>query len=223
MKINPYYIKRLPKSHPKRLAYTLGARANEWQSRVFFDEYALPLLRIETLPPAPVASWTETQVSPEQASYLLWGLRAAEGIQGLVVEVGAWRGVTTAYLAMATAKEVLAIDPYIGDANEENYKCFCERTSMLTNVNCIREPFGQAIRNWRWGSVAFVFIDAAHDYVNVSHDLAATRSVLSNQGIVALHDTDNIAFSGCRRAVHEAIGDFRLLAHIDNLVLLRGP
>lgn len=223
MNIDPYHIKRLRKSHPKRLAYTLYARATEWQSRLFFEEYVLPLIRIEALPPAPVASWSETQVSPEQASYLLWGLHAAQRVHGVVVEVGAWRGVTTAYLAIATKKEIIAIDPYIGDANEENYKRFCERTSMLTNVNCIREPFGQAIRNWRWGSIAFIFIDAAHDYVNVSHDLAATRPLLSRQGIVALHDTDNKVFSGCRRAVHEAIGDFHLLAHIDNLVLLRGP
>lgn len=223
MNIDPFLIKRLPKYHPKRLAYTLRARVMEWQARLFFDEYASPLLEIGELPPRPEASWSETQVSAVQATYLLWGLGVTQWIDGVVVEVGAWRGVTTEYLAKATTKEVLAIDPYIGDANEENYRRFCERTSMLSNVRCIRKPFGDAIRNWHWGSVAFIFIDAAHDYVNVSHDLAAVRPLLCHQGIVALHDTDYKAFSGCRRAVYEAIGDFRLLAHIDNLVLLRGP
>jgi hypothetical protein len=111
MTIGPYLIKRLPKHHLKRVVYALWARLADRYSRVFFEEYALPEKLISELPLAPEADWNETQVNPEQARYLLWGLRCTESLPGCIVEVGSWRGVTTAYLAGNTTATVIAIDP----------------------------------------------------------------------------------------------------------------
>lgn len=51
MKIDPFFIKRLPKTAPKRLLYTLNARLQDRLSRYFFEEYALPLKSLDPLPP----------------------------------------------------------------------------------------------------------------------------------------------------------------------------
>jgi predicted O-methyltransferase YrrM len=223
MRIDPYLIKHLPKRHHKRLLYTLWARSAERYSRYFFKEYELPEKTLSDMPAAPQAAWDETQVTAEQARYLLWGLQKTDDLDGCVVEVGSWRGVTTAYLANNTGAPVVAIDPWIGDKNEANWRSFLARTASCANVVCQRKPFGQAVREWAYGPVRFIFIDAAHDYANVAHDLASGRRLMAPGGMIALHDTDNIEFAGCRRAVYESAEHYELAAHVPNLVLLRVP
>jgi predicted O-methyltransferase YrrM len=222
MRIDPYYIKRLAKGHPKRLLWTAWARSADFYSHFLFDEYQIPWKDVKsTLPQVPEADWRDTQVQPVQAAYLLWALQAADGMEGCVVEVGSWRGVTTSYLAQATKAPVIAIDPFIGDANETNLHVFQSRTEGYQNVSLIRQPFGAAVREWKHGAVKFVFVDAAHDYANVAHDLALAHWMTSAGGIIALHDTDDAAFPGCRRAVYERLDAFGLVAHIANLVVLQ--
>jgi predicted O-methyltransferase YrrM len=222
MQIDPYFVKRLSKTHPKRLAYTLWARSADRYSRFFFEEYRVPWKQLPSgLPPAPNADWRETQVEPIQAAHLLWALQATDNIEGCVVEVGSWRGVTTAYLAQATQVPVIAIDPFIGDSNDANFRVFQSRTQGCPNVRLIRQPFGAAAREWKCGPVRFIFVDATHDYANVAHDLALARWLTPAGGIIAMHDTDNAAFAGCSRAVYERLDEFDLVAHIANLVLLR--
>jgi predicted O-methyltransferase YrrM len=221
MKIDPYFIKRLPKFHHKRLLYTLNARLQERFSRYFFEEYALPIKTLESLPSAPSAQWSETQVEPEQARYLMHMLQRTEHQPGCVVEVGCWRGATTEWMAASTKRTVVAIDPWIGDQNDTNYQAFKSRTVNRHNVLVERKTFGEAIREWNHGPVSFAFIDAAHDYVNVSHDLAAVQQIMAPEGIMAFHDTDNIRFAGCRRALFNEIERFDLIAHVPNLSILR--
>lgn len=159
MQIDPYFVKRLRKTHPKRLFYTLWARLADLYSCVFFDEYQIQWKELQCrLPPTPVAEWIETQVQPRQATYLLWALQATDTLDGCVVEVGAWRGVTTAYLAQATKAQVIAIDPFIGDTNEANFRAFQSRIQGYENVHFIRQPFGASARDWKYGPVRFIFV-----------------------------------------------------------------
>lgn len=221
MRIDPSAIKQFPKYHYKRLLYTLWSRLTERHSRLFFEEYALPETLVSDLPPAPEADWSDTQVLPEQARYLLWGLRSTENVPGSVVEVGSWRGVTTAYLAGNTSATVVAIDPWIGDWNQPNLQAFLARTARFSNIVRVRKAFGAAVRDWSYGPARFIFIDAVHDYANVAHDLEAARRFMVPGGIIALHDTDDLRFPGCRRAVYEISEQNDLAAHVDGLVLLR--
>ncbi len=222
MRIDPFFIKRLPKTSPKRVIWTLWARAAEYYSRFFFEEHQIPWKALEgPLPVPPQADWGDTQVQPEQAVCLLAGLSATEGVAGCVVEVGSWKGVSTAYLARATKESVIAIDPFIGPKNEENLERFRDRTKTFPNVRLIRKAFGAAATGWQYGPARFIFIDGTHDYANVSHDLACARRIVAAGGIIAFHDTDEPAFSGCRRAVYEELEQFEIFAHIRNLVLLK--
>ena len=221
MRIDPSLVKRLSKRHPKRILYTVWARLSNYSSRFFFDEYKLPIRTLTELPPAPSVRWEETQVVQLQAQYLLWALRETESVEGCVVEVGAWRGVTTSVLASHTSAVVVAIDPWIGPLNEVNLNAFLDATSSFSNVVYERKTFGQAVREWNHGPARLIFIDAAHDYANVAHDLAAARRLICDGGMIALHDTDNAAFPGCRRAVYEVAEQYELAAHIGDLTIFK--
>ena len=219
MHIDPYYLKRYSKLHPKRLIYTLQARAQDRLSKFFFPEYELPKKLISNLPETPVLEWSETQVEPDHARYLLYALSLTEPLGGIVVEVGAWRGVSTAFFAKNSIRGVFAIDPWIGAG--ENYEAFRARTSPHCNIVPLKMTCGQAYREQLLEGASFAFIDAQHDYNSVSHDLTVITSLMKSGGLIALHDTDNPMFAGCRRAVFEQAHHYDLLAHIPNLTIFR--
>ena len=104
---------------------------------------------------------------------------------------------------------------------EEDLVLFKKNTASFDNVSLIRKTSGEASRSWKLGPVSFVFIDAVHDYVNTSFDIEAWTSKLVTNGIVAIHDTDDIHFAGTRRAAYEALRRTDLVAHVDNLVILK--
>jgi predicted O-methyltransferase YrrM len=221
MLIDPYFIKRLPRTHPKRLLYTAWCRGVDYSSKLFFDEYGLPMLEVEGAPQPPAdVVWGDTQVDAKQMSQLLHALRLVAEMEGVAVEIGAWRGVTTRLLAQATPKTVFAVDPYIGSGSEGNFKAFQDRVAGLRNVVLLRMTSGEAARSWHHGPICFAFVDAAHDYANVAHDVRAWRPHLLPGALMAFHDTDNPDFAGCRRAVFEVADQFRLIAHVPNLVIL---
>jgi hypothetical protein len=222
--IDPYLLKRYPKWHLKRVIFTAWCQLSERYSHSFFEEYKIPFVDPwGASNSVPDASWDDTQVTPTQSTYLLRALRLADATEGCVVEVGSWRGVTTQYLAAATDSKVVGIDPFIGPLNEVNLRSFQERTATLPNVKLRRQTFGEAVRSWDEGLARFIFIDAAHDYTNVFHDLAAAQRITSSGAVIALHDTDDPNCAGCRRAVYEQLEKFELVVHIPNLVILRRP
>ena len=139
----------------------------------------------------------------------------------VIVEVGCFRGVTTQALAKATARKVIAVDPYIGYGGfEEDYAQFKKNTELLSNVVHERKASGEAVKSWDYSPVSLVFIDAVHDYVNTAFDIEAWSSLLVEGGMVACHDTDQKCFAGTRKAVFEVSSQFTLFAHPDNLTIL---
>jgi Methyltransferase domain len=224
MRTDPFAIKRLPKWHPRRLAFKSHAMTIEWEARRRYDRYALPEKILPDLPVlSPEISWENTSVTTLQMQHLLHALAMTERFAGtVVVEVGSYRGETTRSLAGATARTIVAVDPYSGYGGAEvEYEHFCRQASGLGNVVLERTTSGAAARQWRHGPVSFLFIDAVHDYVNTAFDIATWAPLLVPGGILALHDTDQEIFAGTRRAAFETHGRdrFELLAHPSNLTL----
>lgn len=116
---------------------------------------------------------------------------------------------------------VVAVDPWIGDRNDEKYLAFVARMSRLNDIAAERMTIGDAMRNWSHGAVCVAFVDAAHDYVIVAHDVSAIQRIIGKEGYIAFHDTDNIAFADCRRAIFEEMERFELVAHIPKLVIAK--
>jgi hypothetical protein len=222
---DPFVIKRLPKWHPRRLAFKTHTMKIERDARRRYERYALTEKVLADLPLLDhEIAWQNTSVTPLQMQHLLHALGLTERFADtVVVEVGSFRGETTRCLARATARTIVAVDPYSGYGGAEaELDVFRERASGLKNVVLKRATSGVAARGWRHGPVSLLFIDAVHDYVNTSFDIATWSPLLVPGAILALHDTDQEIFAGTRRAAFEAHGDgrFELLAHPANLTLL---
>ena len=229
MKTDPFRLKEYPKWDPRRAIPNLFARIQEAYTRAKFEAYELPhhTLTTTSLLEAPDFEEEDTAVTPIHMQHLQaaarYGLQAVSG--GVVVEVGCYRGVTTQVLANTVAPNTLvAIDPFIGwGGADKDYSVFQSRTDNLSNIQHERVTSGEAARNWSFGTIGFVFIDAVHDYWNTKHDLHAWSEHLATGGLIASHDTDQLQFAGTRRAVYEMSQkeSFEIFAHVENLVILR--
>jgi hypothetical protein len=219
MSTDPFAVKRLPKWHPRRLAFKSRAISDEWEARRRFGRYALPE---KVLAGLPEVAWENTSVTLLQMRHLLHALAMTEHLAGtVVVEVGAYRRETTRCLARATSRTIVAVDPFIGYGGAESeYRQFQTRIAGLGNVVHERKTSGEAAQAWAHGPVSLMFTDAVHDYVNTSFDIETWSRMLVPGGVLALHDTDHEGFPGTRRTAFEALGRFDLLAHPPNLTLL---
>jgi predicted O-methyltransferase YrrM len=122
------------------------------------------------------------------------------------VEIGSWRGKSTAYLAVEivnSGKKIKldCVDTWQGSLNEElhqtdpsvvNDTLFDEFVSNMKPVEGyytpVRSTSTEAANLYEDGSLDFVFIDAQHDYESVTSDIAAWISKVKPGGILAGHD-----------------------------------
>ena len=193
----------LPLWHPKRLtSKALGVLSNGACAALFNNRY--------------VQKWSaapdKKQISPEtqsdgltltekQRSFLLDCMREIEDIDGYLVELGAWEGETTRFLAQATNKKIVAVDRYFErwPPAAGALECFQSNTSDLENIELIRNTTYSAGKNF-YGRVALIFIDAQHDFLNTFADFQAWTRHLVDSGICVFHDIDSPQFPGTRVA-----------------------
>lgn len=147
-----------------------------------------------------------TAVTTGQLDLLLRGVAATEDVPGAIVEIGSYRGITTRALARTTKREVVAVDPYVGDGGHlRDMALFQEHTAGLANVRHLRLSSDRAFDEWNGGAVSLVFVDAIHEYVHAWYDFAAWSTLVPAGGIVAFHDVD--LFPGvnrvCRKILRE--------------------
>lgn len=223
--IDPFAVKRHPKWHPLRVATVASSRGLEVISRALFLRAALPFVTIPDAERETDGPLEDTAVTRRQLAYLRHALAAAEHTAGTVaVEVGAFRGATTRRLASSTRLHYVVVDPYAGyGGGEQDLIAFQARIVGLTNVEHHRLTSGTAARAWRHGAIGFLFVDAVHDFVNTSFDLAAWSPLLAPGALVAMHDTDAYAYAGTRLAAWRFARGRELVAHIENLVIVRMP
>lgn len=128
------------------------------------------------------------------------------------VEIGVWKGKSASYMAVElinNKKQIKfdCIDTWEGSAEhlEESseafepnlvldkdwiWKCFNNNIAPVKNIiNPIRKHSLEAVKLYQDNSVDFVFIDASHDFDNVTNDLKAWYpKVKLKTGIMAGHD-----------------------------------
>jgi cephalosporin hydroxylase len=133
------------------------------------------------------------------------------------VEVGCWKGKSVAYWAVEainSGKKITidAVDTWEGseeimdDEHVKNgtlYELFLSNISPLREViNPIRLSSVEASKRYEDNSLDVVFIDAAHDYENVSQDIKCWLPKVKQGGYIAGHDYFVLAY-GVRKAVDE--------------------
>lgn len=137
------------------------------------------------------------------------------------VEVGCWKGRSTAFLAVEIINSgkvigLWCVDTWLGSAEKKHqddpavingmlYKEFRRNLAPIDTrsdfyIVEIRTPSVQAAATFENASLDFVMIDAAHDYDNVLADLTAWWPKIKPGGVMA---GDDYHFSGVNKAVNE--------------------
>jgi ADP-heptose:LPS heptosyltransferase len=134
------------------------------------------------------------------------------------VEIGAWKGKSTAFMAVEIANSNKKIEFYTIDTwegSKENFededvinKTLYEK--FLSNINpvkdfvkIIKSDSVKAADNFENESVDFLFIDGSHEYDDVKKDLIAWFPKVKIGGTIAGHD-----YSGDWSSVKKAVDDF---------------
>lgn len=133
------------------------------------------------------------------------------------VEIGSWKGRSSSYMAVEiinSGKNIQfdCIDTWMGSEEhvipelESNpdwlYEEFLKYILPVNHVvNPIRKPSLEAVNLYPDRSLDFVFIDAAHDYINVKKDILSWYPKVKIGGIIAGHDYPY--WGGVKRAVDE--------------------
>lgn len=168
------------------------------------------------------ATFKDTTVTAGQRDVLLRAVRATESLNLPIVELGAWRGVTTAAIAMATRRRLYAVDPYRDPSGDEaDLRAMRGRTRKFANVKHIRMSSGEAAKALRDERFSMVFVDAIHDYLNTWFDFKVWGSLVTPGGMIAFHDVDDHvgANLACRRILKAS--RFALWGYCPNLAIFQ--
>ena len=139
-------------------------------------------------------------------------------MDGKIVEVGSWKGKSTAFLLVEAWNkspriEIYAVDTWLGSEEHAGEECIKNGTlydEFLANVKPVSRQLVPLRMTSLKGANFFpdqcldsVFIDAAHDYENLKADIAAWLPKVKKGGIIAGHDY-MCGWPGVDRAVAEA-------------------
>lgn len=159
---------------------------------------------------------------------------AQEVEHGKIVEIGSYHGRSTIALAYGAYKSqsiVYAIDPHhahiAGDYlfSPSDLHPFMEnllRTNLAKYVRIINLPSMLAVASFdeKW-PIDLVWIDGAHDYLDVKDDFNFWGDLVSKSGKIAVHDYT--AWEAPTRVVDEALtsGDWEIDRQVDFIVVLK--
>jgi predicted O-methyltransferase YrrM len=154
----------------------------------------------------------------------LYDLVSKEYSEGIFVEVGAWVGRSTAYLAsvISPAIKLYVVDTWQGSFGQDPqsekayrsllqknegdvFRVFLEnmtRWGYIHAMTPLRMRSLQAARLFRDDSLTFCFVDAGHDYASVKQDLTAWFPKLRPGGVIG-GDDYGVDWPGVDRAVNE--------------------
>ena len=140
------------------------------------------------------------------------------------VEVGSWKGKSSAYMAVEIANSCKEIDFYCVDTwegsienkgMEELSRLYDIFLSNMKPVESYYTPLKMksldAVSRFGDHSLDFVFIDASHEYEDVKADIIAWLPKIKPGGVLAGHDYyigDFDYYPGVKQAVNEEFSEF---------------
>lgn len=153
---------------------------------------------------------------PELYSFMV--KRFSSGSQ--FVEIGSWKGMSSAFMAVEIANSGKDIDFYCvdtWDGSVEHKQYGMNTTNLydtfLDNMEPVKKYYKgirakslQAVKQFEDNSLDFVFIDASHEYQDVRDDILAWLPKVKQGGVLAGHDYDNPDFPGVKLAVDDILG-----------------
>ena len=141
------------------------------------------------------------------------------------VEVGAWKGRSTAFMAVCIANsgkniKFDVVDTWLGSpehSEEESIKNNTLYEEFISNMEPVKEYYTplrmtslEAVTRYEDESLTFVLLDAAHDYDNVKADILAWLPKVKKGGVIAGDDYHH-TWSGVIKAVDEILPDAEVI------------
>jgi glycosyltransferase involved in cell wall biosynthesis/predicted O-methyltransferase YrrM len=137
------------------------------------------------------------------------------------VEIGSWKGMSSAYMAVEIANsgkdiDFYCVDTWEGSVEHEQYGMDTSSLydTFLNNMEPVRKYYKgirakslQAVKQFEDNSLDFVFIDASHEYQDVKDDIISWFPKVKRGGVIAGHDYLNADFPGVEKAVQEVLGN----------------
>jgi hypothetical protein len=139
--------------------------------------------------------------------------------ESVFVEIGSWKGRSSAFFAVEAINskkniKFYAIDTWRGSEehtadehiiNDTLYDLFLKNISPVSHfITPIRKPSVEAAGQFQDESVDAVFIDGDHSYEGVKQDIAAWIGKVKSGGVICGHD---YLLPSVKQAVDEYFGD----------------
>jgi predicted O-methyltransferase YrrM len=152
----------------------------------------------------------------EREGACLYALGRRGARLGTIVEIGAFRGRSTWYLARAlgdsgVAEQLVSIDPHL-EGTQADFVANVERAGVAHLVDA-RSAYSQEVADDVQGPLGMLWIDGDHSYEGVSRDFDDWFPKLACGGWVAFHDTVDLWY-GPTRLVRELLATRADLASI---------
>ena len=115
-----------------------------------------------------------------------------------MIEIGSYLGESTKIFAESFGK-VIAIDPFMDNYDPKDpackgptfdlvYKRFLENISPFSNIKHIRKTSDDAVKDFVYNSIDFVYIDGIHTYNQVLKDIKNYSPLVKQAYFIAGHD-----------------------------------
>jgi predicted O-methyltransferase YrrM len=128
---------------------------------------------------------------------------AAMAPAGMLVEIGVYQGSSLAALALAHPGDCIGVDDWSCDAYPDlRAKTDATLQAAGVDVHLMSMTSAEAARIIT-GPLAFVHIDANHDYEYIKQDIELWTPKLMSGGIAAFHDYGRRRTPGVIRAIDE--------------------
>jgi hypothetical protein len=154
-----------------------------------------------------------------------------------IVEVGSWKGKSSAFMAVTIANSrkkinFTCVDTWLGSVehqeceevkNDTLYELFIENMSPVKDYfTPLRLASVEASSKFEDNSLQAVFIDASHEYEEVKQDIKHWLPKVKHGGILCGHDY-HPSWQGVVDAVHETLGssNIDISFHRENCWLYR--
>ena len=167
-------------------------------------------------------SWEKTNRVPghlgENEARFLGLLAACVPAEGVILEIGSFKGKSTVMLASVSShyqrSPVVAIDPHTapsvtdpktekGSSTFEEFKESLDKAQVTSSVEVHRAYSAEIAKSWN-RPIRLLWIDGDHTYQGVRQDFGNYSPFLAPGGIVAFHDCLN-AFEGPIRVFTESV------------------
>ncbi len=121
--------------------------------------------------------------------------KTTENLNGVIVEVGGFKGKSTIFLAQGKGK-IYSIDPHTGIVEPKlrfpnTYKEFRKNLKMTNTLHKIVPVVKTSrVASKKWNKkIRLLFIDALHDEQSALFDFETWSQHLVDDGVVAMHDS----------------------------------